>query len=92
MSQIELHVADGLTWEDHPSVYAAKEIMPVYQLFADGMTPMEFIEDNWQYSSPGVQMQMIEYIEQYPFDGCDRYLQQWDAYLEHNKGRVLSLI
>jgi hypothetical protein len=46
----------------------------------------------WDESTPGVRLQMIEYIEERPFPGCERYIEQWQEYLEHNKGRVLSLI
>ena len=53
--------------------------------------PVTFIGDNWANATDGVRLQMIEYIEEHPFAGCDKYTQQWASYLEHHKGRVLSL-
>lgn len=88
----ELIYPEGLTWQDHPDVYLARDLMPMYEEFADDITPMEFIMQYWDESTPGVRLQMIEYIEERPFPGCERYIEQWQEYLEHNKGRVLSLI
>ena len=90
-TKAELTFADGLTWNAHPDVYLAKEIMPVYIGFSTDLTPMEFIKQYWNDASDGVRLQMIEYIDERPFDGCERYIQEWQYYLDHNNGRVLSL-
>ena len=91
MNHAELTYIDVLSWQDHPDVYLAREIMESYAEFSSDLTPMEFIRQYWGEASPAVQLEMIEYIEQRPFPGCEKYLQQWNSYLEHNRGRVLSL-
>ena len=90
-TKAELTFAEGLTWNAHPDVYLAKEIMPDYVAYSEYLTPMEFIKLCWGESSDGVRLQMIEYIDKRPFDGCERYIQEWQYYLDHNNGRVLSL-
>ena len=88
----ELVYPEGLSWQDHPDVYLAKDLMPMYEEFADDITPMEFIKQYWNDATPGVRLQMIEYIDERPFPGCERYVEQWQDYLERNRDRVLSLI
>ena len=87
----ELFAPEGLTWNDHPDIYLAEDIMPAYIEFSYCMTPKDFITTYWKDSSDGLRSQMIEYIEMRPFDGCDKYIMQWNSYLEHNKNRVFSL-
>ena len=70
-------------------VEEAIEIMPVYEDYVEYATPVDFIRDNWDYATDGVRLQMMEYIEEHPFAGCERYIEQWNYYLDHNKGRVL---
>ena len=70
----------------------AIEIMPVYEDYVEYATPVDFIRDNWDYATDGVRLQMMEYIEEHPFAGCERYIEQWNYYLDHNKGRVLTLL
>ena len=88
----ELIYPEGLTWQDHPDVSLARDLMPMYEEFADGITPMEFIKQYWDEATPGLRLQMIEYMEGRPFPGCDRYIEQWEEYLERNRDKVLSLI
>ena len=71
---------------------SAEVIMPIYNEYADDMSPEEFIKSYWNFASDGLRGEMIEYIEDHPFDGCARYIEQWIAFVDHNRGRVLSLI
>ena len=88
----ELFVPAGLVWQDHPYVYDAIDIMPQYMEYSNDYTPAEFINQYWDYATDGLRLQMIEYIQAHPFEGCEKYTQAWNAYLERKKGKVLTLI
>ena len=80
---------NSMSNEERKKIEEAIDIMPVYEDHAEYTTPVDFIMQYWDYASDGVRLQMMEYIEEHPFAGCERYIEQWNYYLDHNKGRVL---
>ena len=67
----------------------AIEIMPVYEDYVEYATPVDFIMQYWDYATDGVRLQMMEYIEEHPFDGCEEYLEEWDKIIEYHKSLQL---
>ena len=70
-------------------VEEAIDIMPEYQYSSDLETPMQFIEKNWRIAENSSKHNMILYIEEHPFDGCEEYLEEWDKIIEYHKSLKL---
>lgn len=67
---------------------AAVLTMPEYAQFNYGMTPEQFIKHYWNDATNEVREHMIEYIEEYPFDGSDKYVGEWKYHLRNTYGLI----
>jgi len=68
------------------SIADAEAVMPKYCYSSDFQTPAEFIQQGWRYTENDAKANMIEYIEEHPFNGCERYVEEWNSLLEYYEG------
>lgn len=84
----ESQIVKGLTWRDHPIVYDAKDTMPSYRDYANSLQPDQFIKRFWYDCDDEVRESMIEFIEMHPFDGCEKYVNEWNTYICNTYGQI----
>ena len=69
---------------DNPSI-----MLPGYEDYAEQLTPGEFIKMFWNDASDDMRGYMIEYINEYPFDGSLKYIVEWAGYLGRIYGQLI---
>ena len=75
--------------DDYIKAIACKFI-PIYEQEHEYCMPEEFIKYYWNDATNELRGQMIEYLEEYPFDGCEKYKEQWNDFLERYRGMPYS--
>lgn len=65
------------------------DILPGYEDYVSQLTPEQFIEMFWNVASDDMRGYMIEYINEYPFDGSLRYIAEWMGYLGRIYGQLI---
>ena len=65
-----------------------EEIMPGYNDYIDQLTPEQFIKMFWNDTSDDMRSCMINYINEYPFDGSLKYVAEWIDNLKRTYGQL----
>ena len=64
------------------------DIIPGYSDYISQLTPEEFIKMFWSDASDEMRGCMIDYINEYPFDGSLKYVAEWITNLQRTYGQL----
>ena len=77
-----------LTFSDDTIREELDAIIPGYSDYVDQLTPEQFIKMFWNDASDDMRSCMINYINEYPFDGSLKYVAEWIDNLKRTYGQL----